>query len=94
MQGWLFQSDFWQPPQEKALLTGVPQGRMLVLDLFSEASEEYTPTHSYYGQPFIWCMLHNFGGNTGFYGRIQTINKVIAMILYITAQFVYSIMVL
>lgn len=75
MQGWLFRSDFWQPPQEKALLTGVPQGRMLVLDLFSEASEEYTPTHSYYGQPFIWCMLHNFGGNTGFYGRIQTINE-------------------
>ncbi|XP_039259362.2 alpha-N-acetylglucosaminidase-like [Styela clava] len=76
MQGWLFRNTaFWKPDQEKALLTGVPLGKMIVLDLFSESSPEYAPTHSYYGQPFIWCMLHNFGGNTGFYGKIDTINK-------------------
>ena len=49
---------------------------MLILDLFSEAYPEYDRTDFYFGQPFIWCMLHNFGGQLGFYGKIDAINKV------------------
>lgn len=77
MQGWLFFSDqtFWKPPQIKALLHGVPIGRMIVLDLFAEADPVFTYTESFYGQPFIWCMLHNFGGNNGFFGTVESINS-------------------
>ncbi|XP_038160453.1 alpha-N-acetylglucosaminidase [Cyprinodon tularosa] len=77
MQGWLFYSDpsFWKPPQIQALLHGVPLGRMIVLDLFAEADPVFTYTQSFYGQPFIWCMLHNFGGNNGFFGTVESINS-------------------
>ncbi|XP_070582763.1 alpha-N-acetylglucosaminidase [Erythrolamprus reginae] len=77
MQGWLFQHqrDFWQPAQVKALLHGVPIGRMLVLDLFAESKPVYLWTESFYGQPFIWCMLHNFGGNHGLFGMVENINQ-------------------
>ncbi|CAK8689619.1 alpha-N-acetylglucosaminidase-like [Clavelina lepadiformis] len=77
MQGWLFHSApyFWKSPQIKALVTAVPQGRMLILDLFSEAFPQYPRTYDYYGQPFIWCMLHDFGGNLGFYGKIEIVNQ-------------------
>merc|ERR1739838_13008 len=77
MQGWLFYhaSWFWKDEQMKAMLTAVPQGRMIVLDLFAESYPQYNVTRSFYGQPFIWCMLHNFGGNLGFYGKIHRIIK-------------------
>ncbi|KAF4517969.1 hypothetical protein B566_EDAN005336 [Ephemera danica] len=75
MQGWLFLSGFWTLERAKALLTSVPQGRMVVLDLQSELSEQYTKFHSYFGQPFIWCMLHNFGGTLGLYGAADLVNK-------------------
>ncbi|NXN71991.1 ANAG acetylglucosaminidase, partial [Himantopus himantopus] len=76
MQGWLFQHqpDFWQPAQVQALLHGVPLGRMIVLDLFAESKPVYQWTESFYGQPFIWCMLHNFGGNHGLFGTVEAIN--------------------
>uniref|UniRef100_A0A8C3SJC3 Alpha-N-acetylglucosaminidase n=1 Tax=Chelydra serpentina TaxID=8475 RepID=A0A8C3SJC3_CHESE len=77
MQGWLFQHqpDFWQPAQVRALLGGVPSGRMIVLDLFAESKPVYQRTESFYGQPFIWCMLHNFGGNHGLFGTVESINR-------------------
>ncbi|KAG7226555.1 hypothetical protein INR49_003712 [Caranx melampygus] len=76
MQGWLFFSDavFWKPDQIQALLHGVPLGRMIVLDLFAETEPIYSDTESFYGQPFIWCMLNNFGGNSGFFGTVESIN--------------------
>uniref|UniRef100_H3A9S5 N-acetyl-alpha-glucosaminidase n=1 Tax=Latimeria chalumnae TaxID=7897 RepID=H3A9S5_LATCH len=77
MQGWLFINDevFWQPAQVKALLHGVPIGRMIILDLFAETFPVYSRTESFYGQPFIWCMLQNFGGNLGLYGSAESVNQ-------------------
>lgn len=75
MQGWIFLHPFWQSPQVKALVTAVPKGRMIVLDLASEIEPVYSKFESFYGQPFIWCMLHNFGGTMEFYGAIDSINE-------------------
>eukprot|EP00118_Oscarella_pearsei_P003618 m.15082 g.15082 ORF g.15082 m.15082 type:complete len:759 (+) comp26171_c0_seq1:20-2296(+) len=77
MQGWLFHNrpQFWKQPQIEALLTAVPRGRMLVLDLFAEVDPQWPVTHSFYGQPFLWCMVHNFGGNLGMYGRMESVVK-------------------
>ncbi|VDH90347.1 alpha-N-acetylglucosaminidase [Mytilus galloprovincialis] len=76
MQGWLFHFDssFWHPEQIRAMLTSVPKGRIVVLDLYSEVAPIYTYTDSYYGQPFIWCMLHDFGGTSELYGVLDKIN--------------------
>lgn len=48
---------------------------MLILDLQSEQHPQYNRTNFFYGQPFIWCMLHNFGGTSGMHGSIRLINE-------------------
>ena len=57
------------------LLSGVPLGKMIVLDLFAEVHPIWKKSNSFYGQPFIWCMLHNFGGNLGLYGTVERVSK-------------------
>lgn len=75
MQGWLFQNDrdFWRPDRVKALLDGVPDDRMVVLDLFADAAPAWKWTGAFCGKPWIWCMLHNFGGRTAMSGRFPVI---------------------
>ncbi|XP_054161207.1 LOW QUALITY PROTEIN: alpha-N-acetylglucosaminidase-like [Oppia nitens] len=77
MQGWLFVNDpgYWHKDQAKALITSVPKGKLLILDLMSELEPRFNQLDGYYGQPFIWCMLHNFGGTIGMYGAFNHINS-------------------
>ncbi|KAJ5115696.1 hypothetical protein N7456_000044 [Penicillium angulare] len=78
MQGWLFYSasDFWTDKRVEAYLSGVEQNDdMLILDLFSESEPQWRRTESYYGKPWIWCQLHDYGGNQGLYGQIQNITQ-------------------
>ena len=72
MQGWMFHYNnaFWQPQQIKALLNAVPNDHMLVLDLYSEEHPVWNHTDAYYGKPWLWCMLQNFGGNISLFGRM------------------------
>lgn len=73
MQGWMFHynSSYWQPPQMQALLRAVPDNGMIMLDLYSESYPMWNKTDAYYGKPWIWNMLHNFGGNISLWGRIS-----------------------
>lgn len=73
MQGWLFYSDrkFWKAPQIKALLDAVPNDHMLLLDLAAEIEPVWKRTQGFYGKPWIWNMLNNFGGNVNLFGRID-----------------------
>ncbi|KAB2570602.1 Alpha-N-acetylglucosaminidase, partial [Lasiodiplodia theobromae] len=77
MQGWLFyvkQFDFWTDARVEAYLSGVEDDAdMLILDLFSESFPQWQRTHSYYGKPWIWCQLHNFGGTMALYGQIENV---------------------
>jgi alpha-N-acetylglucosaminidase len=75
MQGWMFSysSKYWQHTQIKALLNAVPDDRMIILDLYSESKPMWNKTEGYYGKPWIWCMLHNFGGNVSLYGRMNNV---------------------
>jgi alpha-N-acetylglucosaminidase len=75
MQGWLFYSDrkFWKEPQVEALLNAVPDDKMILLDLATEIEPVWKPTSAFYGKPWIWNMLHNFGGNTNLFGRMETV---------------------
>ncbi|KAI4382992.1 hypothetical protein MLD38_008879 [Melastoma candidum] len=75
MQGWLFYSDsaFWKPTQMKALLHSVPFGKMIVLDLFADVKPIWRTSSQFYGTPYVWCLLHNFGGNIEMYGVLDSI---------------------
>jgi alpha-N-acetylglucosaminidase len=73
MQGWLFYSDrkFWKAPQIEALLKAVPDDRMILLDLAAEIEPVWKRTDAFYGKPWIWNMLNNFGGNVNLFGRLD-----------------------
>ncbi|KAF2180635.1 glycoside hydrolase family 89 protein [Zopfia rhizophila CBS 207.26] len=76
MQGWLFysNSDFWNDERVEAYLSGVEEDSdMLILDLFSESQPQWQRTRGYYGKPWIWNQLHDYGGNQGLYGQIENL---------------------
>lgn len=75
MQGWLFFSDrkFWKNEQIKALLNAVPNDHMIVLDLNTDYEPIWKRTEAFYGKPWIWNMLHNYGGNNSLFGRIEAV---------------------
>ena len=52
------------------------QGRLLVLDLASDQVPQYARLSSYFGQPWVFCMLHNYGGVQGLYGNAQVMLQV------------------
>jgi alpha-N-acetylglucosaminidase len=84
MQGWLFyaNSAFWNISRIEAYLGGVENNSdMLILDLFSESAPQWQRTNSYFGKPWIWCQLHDFGGTLGLYGQVMnvTINPIEAL---------------
>lgn len=77
LQGWMFTFDpsFWQPAQIQAYLSGVPQGRLLVMDLDAYLEPAWPYTQGFFGQDFLWGMINDGGGRMGLFGnlsRIQT----------------------
>ncbi|MFY8165268.1 MAG: alpha-N-acetylglucosaminidase TIM-barrel domain-containing protein, partial [Sediminibacterium sp.] len=75
MQGWMFhyQAEFWKTKQIKALLNAIPNDKMILLDLYSESHPLWAKTDAYYGKPWIWNMLQNFGGNVSMWGRMPSV---------------------
>jgi len=66
-----YQREDYTPERTRAMLTGVPQGKMTMLDYYCEYKEMWREHEGFYGQPFIWCYLGNFGGNTNVQGRVR-----------------------
>lgn len=52
----------WNYQRMKALFDGVPQDRLIMLDYWCENVQMWKTTNSFFGKPFIWCYLNNFGG--------------------------------
>lgn len=80
LQGWIFVNNpgFWKPPQAKAFLGAVADERMLLLDLFCDRDPAWLKTESFYGKPWAWCIVHNFGGTSGLWGDIGQIGGSLA----------------
>lgn len=81
MQGWMFffnpeDPDFWGAPQVRALVDSVPDGRLVVLDLHSELKPVWDDFEAYFGKPWVWNTLHNFGGKRAIYGNLDVIAEV------------------
>ncbi len=76
MQDWMFHFNptnpgFWKKPQIDAFLGAVPDDRMLILDLHSEAFPLGEKTGWFDNKPWAWCFLHNFGGHQSMYGNLD-----------------------
>ena len=61
VQGWFlfFRSKFWQEKQVEAFFSGVPEGKILVLDLYGEKNPVWDKTKGFYGQDWIWNVICN-----------------------------------
>ena len=66
-----YQREDYTRERTRAMMTGVPQGKMTMLDYYCEYKEMWREHDGFYGQPFIWCYLGNFGGNTNVQGRVK-----------------------
>jgi alpha-N-acetylglucosaminidase len=60
---WTFGKD-WTQPRLSAMIHAVPKGKLVFLDYVCEEQEYFKKSQNFYGAPFIWCYLGNFGGNT------------------------------
>ena len=91
-QGWMFHSDpnFWQTEQVKAFVSGPPVNSLIILDLHAEQHPIYESTDSFFGTPFIWDTIFNFGGRSGMYGsdaaRIPTPGRKVFRVSGATAE--------
>ncbi len=74
--GWLFVNDptHWTQENIKAYLQAVPQGKVILLDYFCDSQEIWKKTESFYGQPYIFCTLINFGGVTNLEGDFHDLS--------------------
>ncbi len=82
MQGWLFvfgAQGFWDDASVAALLRGVPDDRMLILDytndLEPKPGSKYQPgpwrrTQAFHGKGWVNGMAHTFGGNNTLKGNL------------------------
>ncbi|MEP6591756.1 MAG: alpha-N-acetylglucosaminidase [Gemmatimonadota bacterium] len=75
LQGWFlyYQAKFWQEPQARALLGAVPDDRMIVLDLWGDRHPVWQARKAFYGKPWIWNVLYNFGGKVSVNGDLPKI---------------------
>jgi hypothetical protein len=81
MQGWFLvtwamskgnsPTFWWQPEQQKAYFSGVPIGKLIVLDLDAWDRPIYPYTEAFYGHDFVFSMIHNFGGKEGMHGNFS-----------------------
>ncbi|HEY0432672.1 MAG TPA: alpha-N-acetylglucosaminidase [Chitinophagaceae bacterium] len=65
----------WTDDRIEAYLRAVPQDKLLLLDYFCDKTEVWKTTQSFYGQPFLWCYLGNFGGNTMMNGALKEVES-------------------
>ena len=75
LQGWFlyYQAKFWKEPQARALIGAVPDDRMIVLDLWGDRHPVWQEREAFYGKPWIWNVLYNFGGKVNFNGDLPQI---------------------
>jgi hypothetical protein len=79
-QGWAIID--WDSPQQAASFGGfvaaVPKGRFVVIDMSVDGEGEWHhwSNASFFGAPFIWTTLHDFGGTDGLKGDLARINGI------------------
>jgi len=75
MQGWLFYNNaaFWDKSAVKAFLSQVPDDKMIVIDLANESFAGWEKYEGFYGKPWIYSTINNYGGNSQIGGNLPFI---------------------
>ncbi|HEY1683527.1 MAG TPA: alpha-N-acetylglucosaminidase TIM-barrel domain-containing protein, partial [Tepidisphaeraceae bacterium] len=73
MQGWLFFNDaeFWDQDSTAALLSKIPDDRMIILDLACDFRPIWSAQKAFYGKQWIYSVIHNMGGKTTIGGKLD-----------------------
>ena len=74
---WLFWNErqYWEVDNRiEAYITSFDKEKRLLLDYYCERQPIWERTNAYYGVPYIWCYLGNFGGNSMLAGNLDTVN--------------------
>lgn len=78
LQTWPFrETTFWNQERTKAYFDGVPDDRMIALELMGE----YWPLtgwykhDGWYGKPWVWSVISNFGDNVSMFGGLPQIDE-------------------
>lgn len=81
--GWFlyYQRKDYTPERARAMLTGVPLGKMTMLDYYCEYKEMWRDLDGFFGQPYIWCYLGNFGGNSSIQGNVKAAGEKLEKVL-------------
>ena len=72
---WVIQG--WQENPREELIGNLPEGDLLILDLFSECRPKwgiasiFQDDKGYGHHQWLMCLLENFGGNVGLHGRMD-----------------------
>ncbi len=69
---WVLQS--WQANPRQAMIDALDKNKLLVLDLWCEAQENWRERSNFNGTPWLYCTIHNFGGNVGLGGRLAWVS--------------------
>jgi len=73
---WLFYYDKnWTPERVKAYLSGVPKGKLILLDYFCDNTPLWNKTDKFHGHDYVWCFLGNFGGTTFMIGNPREVSR-------------------
>jgi alpha-N-acetylglucosaminidase len=75
--GWMFYFNRknWTNIRIDSFLRAVPQNKMVLLDYYDEKTEVWKLTNSFFNQPYTWCYLGNFGGNTMLAGNLAVVES-------------------
>ena len=73
IQGWMFayQRDIWNQGTIQALLSNVPDDKMLILDFANDYACNWKPFGGFYGKPWIYGFVPNMGGKTAYTGKLH-----------------------
>lgn len=78
LQTWPFSvhhRDFWSPSRVKAYMDGVPDNHMIALELMGESTQTqgWYKHNGWYGKPWIWGIISNFGDKVSMFGGLPHI---------------------
>jgi len=76
IQTWPFrETDFWSRERTKAYFDGVPDKRMIALELMGEDWKltGWYKHDGWYGKPWVWSVISNFGDNVSMFGGLTQI---------------------
>ena len=83
MQGWMFGADkeFWDLPSIEAFLSKVPNDRAMIHDIANDRYDVWEDANAFYGKPWIFGYIHNYGGSNPVYGDFKFYHQQVTKLL-------------